>query len=237
MKGMILAAGLGTRLRPSTDTLPKALVSVAGRPMIAHAIDALVAAGVNEIVVNVHAHADLLAAWLGDRSLPFPIRVSREETLLGTGGGISHARRYLEEEEFFLVHNVDNLTDGDLGKLIADHRAHRPLATLAVNRRVTLRPVLADASMLFRGKEVWMHTHEYPLPGVPVDLFGFCGIYILDARIFRFLRDELSDIFDAFLAAMKQGESIMCHDIGDAYWTDLGTLYSIRRHERRIGKS
>lgn len=236
MKGMILAAGLGTRLRPATDTLPKALIPVAGRPMIAHAIDALIAAGVNEIVVNAHAHADLLIEHLREQESPVPLHVSRETTLLGTGGGIFHARGFLEGEEFFLVHNVDIVTDADLGGLIAAHRSRRPLATLAVNRRVTLRPVLADETLRFHGKEEWVLSHEIPLPGVPVDFFGFCGVYALDTRIFRYLKDEFSDIFEGFRAAMAQGESIFCHDIGDAYWTDLGTLYALRRHERRIGK-
>jgi NDP-sugar pyrophosphorylase family protein len=234
MKGMILAAGFGTRLRPITGTLPKALIPVAGRPMIAHAIDTLVNAGISEIVVNVHAHADQVIAWIAQSSFSVPVRTSREETILGTGGGIRHARELLRDDGPFLVHNVDIVSGADLRRLIEAHRAEAPLATLAVNRRKSTRPILAGAGSRFIGKKIWFDSGELSLPAEAAEEFGFCGISVLDQNMFHYLADEFSDIFDALRSATQEGGTILCHDIGSAYWTDLGTEEAIRRHESRI---
>lgn len=115
MRTLIFAAGLGTRLKPLTDTLPKALVPVAGRPLIEHVTKKLEESGVEEAVVNVHHFADKIEGWIGDYQGVMRFDVSDErEALLETGGGILHARRYLDGCGSFLIHNVDILSDLDI---------------------------------------------------------------------------------------------------------------------------
>ena len=115
MRTLIFAAGLGTRLKPLTDTLPKALVPVAGRPLIEHVTKKLEESGVEEAVVNVHHFADKIEGWIGDYQGVMRFDVSDErEALLETGGGILHARRYLDGCGSFLIHNVDFLSDLDI---------------------------------------------------------------------------------------------------------------------------
>lgn len=136
MKAMIFAAGLGTRLRPITDTIPKALVPVAGVPMLERVIDKIRAAGIGEIVINAHHFSDKIAAFLDSRDFGVRIDLSVEkEEPLETGGGIKKARKYLEGDSF-LVHNADILSDADLGWLISRSRPES-LATLLVSKRDT----------------------------------------------------------------------------------------------------
>ena len=114
MKAMIFAAGLGTRLKPITDTLPKALVPVGGRPLIEHVVRKLKASGIEEVVVNVHHFADKIQDWVSQQDI-MDIQVSDErKELLETGGGILQARQYLDGCGRFLIHNVDILSDIDL---------------------------------------------------------------------------------------------------------------------------
>ena len=107
MKAMIFAAGLGTRLKPLTDTLPKALVPVCGKPLIEYVVRKLKASGIDEAVVNVHHFADMVEDWTMSQDI-MKISVSDErKILLETGGAVLHARRYLEGCGSFLIHNVD----------------------------------------------------------------------------------------------------------------------------------
>ena len=111
---MIFAAGLGTRLKPMTDTLPKALVQVCGKPLIEHVTRKLKASGIDEAVVNVHHFADMVEQWASSQDI-MDIRISDERAmLLETGGAVLHARPYLEGCGHFLIHNVDILSDVDL---------------------------------------------------------------------------------------------------------------------------
>ena len=133
MKAMIFAAGLGTRLKPLTDTIPKALVPVGGRPLIEIVIDRLKTAGFDDIVINVHHFADMIEEYVRSRH-DFGIRIrfsDERDTLLDTGGGILHAKSLLEGAGHFLVHNVDILSDVDL-KSFAASAASDALAAAAV---------------------------------------------------------------------------------------------------------
>ena len=152
MKAMIFAAGLGTRLKPLTDTIPKALVPVGGRPLIEIVIDRLKTAGFDDIVINVHHFADMIEEYVRSRH-DFGIRIrfsDERDTLLDTGGGILHAKSLLEGAGHFLVHNVDILSDVDL-KSFAASAASDALATLLVSRRQTSRYLLFDNGMHMAG--------------------------------------------------------------------------------------
>ena len=216
MKAMIFAAGLGTRLKPLTDTIPKALVPVGGRPLIEIVIDRLKTAGFDDIVINVHHFADMIEEYVRSRH-DFGIRIrfsDERDTLLDTGGGILHAKSLLEGAGHFLVHNVDILSDVDL-KSFAASAASDALATLLVSRRQTSRYLLFDNGMHMAG---WTNVstgeirspyvgegkayveggnaivgadarHDnLLLPGMPaVSCYAFSGIHLISDRIFPLL--------------------------------------------------
>ena len=199
MKAMIFAAGLGTRLKPITDTLPKALVPVCGRPLLRHVMDRLHDAGIDDIVVNVHHFAGMIVSYLQQQDIPgLKVAVSDEsDRLLETGGGIFHARELLLDGEpddgRFLVHNVDILSDLDIRGFLD---AWRPgaLAALLVSERVTQRYLLFDDVMRLVG---WTNiaTGEVRSPYPGLDPSGchkraFSGIHQLSHGVFDVMESE-----------------------------------------------
>ncbi len=196
MKAMIFAAGLGTRLKPITDTLPKALVPVGGKPLIEHVARKLKAAGVEEAVVNVHHFADKVEDWIGDQNI-MKMKVSDERRmLLETGGAVLHARRYLEGCGHFLIHNVDIMSNADL-KWFEGQVREGALATLLVSNRPTKRFLLFEPGTM---RLVGWHntdTGDYSLAdkSLKVDdclAYGFSGIHIMSDKVFA-LMDEYVD--------------------------------------------
>lgn len=194
MKAMIFAAGLGTRLRPITDSIPKALVPVAGEPLLYHVIGKLRAAGYDELVVNVHHFPEQIRAYLAAQDWGVTVRISDESGhLLETGGGIRHARPLLlPEAEPFLVHNVDIVSNLDIPWFRAQTRP-QSLATLLVSERVTRRYLLFDRDMQLMG---WTDTLtgevRSPYPNLDPSRclrYAFAGIHNLSPAIF--------DAFDA----------------------------------------
>lgn len=183
MKGMIFAAGLGTRLRPLTNDRPKALVEVAGQPMLRHVIERFKQAGITEIVVNVHHFADKIIDYIRDSNcFGVTIHVSDErDYLLDTGGAILKARRWLDGDEPFLVHNADIMTDLDLVALEREHIDSGAAATLVVAPRETSRYLLFDANFDLYG---WTNvkTGEVLPQGIDtvnLEKMAFGGIHIL----------------------------------------------------------
>ncbi|MBO4757524.1 MAG: nucleotidyltransferase family protein [Bacteroidales bacterium] len=195
MKAMIFAAGLGTRLKPITDTIPKALVPVCGEPLLKHVITRLKAAGIDDIVVNVHHFADQIISYLEQNDFGVRISVSDEsDRLLETGGGIFHARDLLlSPEGRFLVHNVDILSDLDIRAFMD---AWRPgaLASLLVSPRKTQRYLLFDNDMRLVG---WtnLSTGEIrsPYPGLDPSgytMLAFSGIHQMSDDVFGVMESE-----------------------------------------------
>jgi mannose-1-phosphate guanylyltransferase len=134
MKAFLLAAGVGSRLKPITDDTPKCMVPIAGRPMLDHWFDALADAGVDEVLVNVHHFATTVAEHVETRVGPPVVRLSYEPELLGSAGTLVDNRGWVDAEKFFLVCNADNLTDFDVRSLISFHEAGSAPATLTVFR-------------------------------------------------------------------------------------------------------
>jgi mannose-1-phosphate guanylyltransferase len=134
VKAFLLAAGIGSRLRPITDTTPKCMLPVGGKPMLDIWLDAFARAGVDEVLVNTHHLAQIVHAHLAARVGPPHVRLSYESELLGSAGTLLANREWVADEEFFLACNADNLTDFDVAELIKAHREHGPVATLAVFR-------------------------------------------------------------------------------------------------------
>lgn len=207
MKAMIFAAGLGTRLKPLTDRMPKALVPVAGKPLLEHVILKLRAAGFNEIVVNVHHFADQIIGFL-EAKHRFGIRIEVSDErgqLLDTGGGVRRAAPFFDDGAPFLVHNVDILSDLDLGALYRHHLRRDPLATLVVSQRHTSRYLLFTPEGRLRG---WLNerTGETKPPALSptpdLHKLAFAGIHVMSPRVFA-LMDEWPEVFpimDFYLA-------------------------------------
>lgn len=213
MKAMIFAAGLGTRLKPLTDTMPKAMVPVSGKPLLRHVLDKLGRSGYDDITVNVHHFAsqiiDYISAAEGVSDAPGKgVHISDETSLLlDTGGGILHARKYLEGSGRFLVHNVDILSDLDLEAFEAAVREDS-LATLVVSERETSRYLLFDDEMRLVG---WTNikTGQVRSPFKDLDpascrRYAFSGIHSMSDRVFdlmerREAQDGVFPIMDFYL--------------------------------------
>lgn len=187
MRTMIFAAGLGTRLRPLTDTLPKALVPVSGRPLLAITAERLRAVGATEAVVNVHHFADQIKDYVRDNDFGMPITISDEsEGLLDTGGGLRKALPlFSANEEPILIHNVDILSNADLVAFVEQHGAAD--ATLMVSERETQRYLLFNDEMRLMG---WTNvaTGEVRTPYEHLDLsqcrkLAFAGIHCVSPSI------------------------------------------------------
>jgi len=188
MKAMIFAAGLGTRLKPITDTLPKALVPVCGKPLIEHVVRRLKSAGIDQAVVNVHHFADKVVAWVQDQEL-MSISVSDErQMLLETGGAVLHARRYLDGCGSFLIHNVDILSDVNLGWFMSQVQPGA-LATLLVSERKSSRYLLFDPlTMRLVG---WKNENTGEIRPAGAGIveseclkLAFSGIHIMSDKVF-----------------------------------------------------
>ena len=189
MKAMIFAAGLGTRLRPLTDTMPKALVPVCGNPLLFHVITKLKTAGYTELVVNVHHFAGQIREYLATHDFGLPISISDEtEELLETGGGIAHAKDLiLPTEEPFLIHNVDILSNLDIPWFRSQTRPEA-ISTLLVSERETSRYLLFDGEMRLVGwTNVTTGEVRSPYPDLNPDHYhklAFAGIHNLSPAIF-----------------------------------------------------
>lgn len=237
---MILAAGLGTRLRPLTNDRPKALVEVGGRTLLEIALLRLRSFGVREVIVNTHHFADLVQDYIATRrSFGMRIEISREEELLDTGGGLKRAAWFFQEnkkKEPFLVHNVDVLSTIDLGALATFHREHKALATLAVQDRDTSRYLLFDEGGLLCGRRAGSDgLPQMARAADAAQALAFAGIHVISPRIFDRLEETGAfSIIDAYLRLAAAGEPIVAFRADAYYWRDLGKAESLAAAEREI---
>ncbi len=236
MRAMVLAAGLGTRLRPLTDDRPKALVEVAGRTMLAITLSRLRDFGVHDVIVNAHHCADKLADYLlVHNNFGINIQVSHEDILLDTGGGLKQAAHFFAgSREPFLLHNVDVLSNIDLARMVQFHLEHDALATLAVQPRESSRQLLFDRHARLCGRRIdGEGEDEIACSSANLIPYAFCGIHIISPRIFDFLTEEgVFSIINAYLRLAGEGAKIMAFRADEYYWRDLGTLESTRQAER-----
>lgn len=228
MKAMILAAGLGTRLRPLTDDRPKALVEVAGRTLLDITLSRLRAFGVREVIVNAHHFADLLVDYLRkNRNFGMRIEISREELLLDTGGGLKQASWFFLEDAApgpFLLHNVDVISTIDFQRMLRFHQEQDALATLAVQDRGTSRHLLFDQRHLLCGRHA---SPEQPpqivRPSPQAQPLAFSGIHVISPRLLPMIKQEgVFSIIDCYLDLAARGEKILAFRADQYYWRDLG---------------
>src|SRR4051812_6085857 len=196
MKAMLFAAGLGTRLRPLTDRLPKPLVAVAGRPMIDYPLLLLRRSGITDIVVNVHHLGHMIEDYLGDGdTLGLNISYSRETELLDTGGGLLKAKPFLDDGAFVVV-NSDVLIDLDLKAVIERHRARGAVATLVLRADADAdRYGAIEISQDGRVQKFLQHRAPSIASAGPLGKFMFTGVQVLEPWVFEYMAGEQSRRF------------------------------------------
>jgi NDP-sugar pyrophosphorylase family protein len=242
MKAMILAAGLGTRLRPLTDERPKALVEVGGRTLLEITLGRLRRFGIEEVIINVHHFADMVVEYLkahGDFGMR--IAISREDELLDTGGGLKKAAEFFLQggdaaDEPFILHNVDVLSAIDLEKMVEFHRRQNALATLAVQQRKSSRSLLFDAqedvALQLCGRRTAGQADEMVCAAAHPQAWAFAGIHVISPRIFGLMNEggePAFSIIPEYLRMAGGGEKIVGFRADGAYWRDLGTVASLQQ--------
>jgi NDP-sugar pyrophosphorylase family protein len=242
MKAMVLAAGLGTRLRPLTDDRPKALVTVAGHTMLEIVLARLRDFGVNEVIINTHHFADMVHDYLeANHNFGMRIEISHEEQLLDTGGGLKKAAWFFlksagKKEEPFILHNVDIISTIDIARLLEFHREQRALSTFAVQNRETSRYLLFDDQSILCGRRAGRNGElDLVRPVETPRAFAFSCIHVVSPQIFAMMTEEGAfSIIDEYLRFAAQGEKIAGFRADDYYWRDLGKPESIAAAERDI---
>jgi NDP-sugar pyrophosphorylase family protein len=229
MKAMILAAGLGTRLRPLTDDRPKALVEVAGRTLLEITLRRLQQFGVREVIVNLHHFADMVVDYLKKHdNFGMRIEISREDVLLDTGGGLKKAAWFFREDghsdEPFLLHNVDVLSTIDLRRMLDFHQQNQALATLAVQERETSRYLLFDEQNQLCGRRAGRDQEpEIVRPSIETLALAFCGVHVISPQLLtKMSEDGVFSIITSYVRLASEGEKVMAFRADEYYWRDLG---------------
>ncbi len=234
-KAFILAAGLGTRLKPWTDYHPKALALVHGKTLLQRNIEYLQRYNIYDVVVNVHHFSDqIIEAIQKNNGWGSTVTISNEsECVLETGGGLMKAESLLKESNPIVMMNVDVLTDSDLGSMLQYHVNKKPLATLATSNRISKRYLLFNNDNTFCGWRNDETGEERKNPNVLEALFpkAFSGIHIIDPTIFNYInRTGKFSIIDAYLDLMLS-YTIQSFEFAEAKFIDVGKPGSIEKAE------
>lgn len=233
MKAMVFAAGLGIRLRPLTDSLPKALVEINGTPMLELVLRRLAAAGVTEVVVNTHHFHEKIEAFLrAKNNFGLKLQLSREtEIPLETGGGLKKAASFFLGEAPFFACNSDVYSEMDLAALYAAHLASGALATLAVRDRPSKRHLLFNAAMRLKGR-----AGAGEQPGLRP--FAFSGIQVISPGIFPEISETgIFSITGVYLRLAAAGEKINGFEDHSPFWCDIGDLERLEAVRRRAAET
>lgn len=226
MKAMILAAGLGTRLRPYTDNIPKALIKIGDIPLLEFAIKKLSRYGFNDIIVNIHHYPEMIINFL-EKNKNFGINISisdERDMLLDTGGALKKAASFFSEDEPFLLYNCDIVTDLNLLSLYNYHIQHNPLCTLAVSERDTSRYFIFDNNNALCGwwnkttgekKSVRWSDSEFKA-------MAFSGIQIISPKALKFFPDKKVFSVVEFYLLLAQNHKIEGFDHTGTKWNDVG---------------
>ena len=219
---MILAAGFGTRLLPVTEKIPKALVEVDGKPMLQLVLQKLITAGFSNFIINTHHFSELVQQFISGNHFNADIKLVSEEKILGTGGGIKNAEKYLKSSGNFLVHNVDVITDFDIDALYRAHTENKAIATLAVQKRKTSRPLLFSAGLRLSGRIVEGEAETFGAEGKLTEM-AFAGVHVLSTEIFNsFPSENEFDIIPVYMSLAASSRRIYGFDIVDSQWKDAG---------------
>ena len=242
MRAMVLAAGLGTRLRPLTNDRPKALVEIGGRTLLELTLTRLASFGVREVIINVHHFADLVIQYLKVKNnFGLQVEFSREELLLDTGGGLKKASWFFLQDsnrldEPFILHNVDVVSTIDLTRLLSFHDENRALATLAVQERESSRYLLFDEQGELCGRRIGRNQEpELARSTANLQALAFSGIHLISPRFLTNMTEEgVFSIITTYLRLAGQGEKILAFPADEYYWRDLGKLDDLRQAEQDL---
>jgi mannose-1-phosphate guanylyltransferase len=238
MKAMVLAAGLGTRLRPLTDDRPKALVEIDGRSLLEITLTRLKQFGVRDVIVNVHHFADLVDEHLkAHHNFGMHIEISREDVLLDTGGGLKKAAWFFlrdpaQLDQPFLLHNVDVISTIDFRPMLDFHQSSKALATLAVQKqRESSRYLLFSQTHQLCGRQIGKKgKQEIVCPSLGLQSAAFSGIHVISPRLLTMMQEEgIFSIIDTYLQLASRGEKILAFHADQYYWRDLGKLDQVQQ--------
>ena len=214
------AAGLGERLRPITNHLPKPLLPILGKPLIEIILERIAAACSGNIGINLHYKPELLRGWARASRYADRIRFFPEDPILGTGGALKNAEEFLSGGHF-LVHNADILLDIDFERLVAAHLTSGNIATLVTHNHPKFSNVVVDENGLLVNVE--NPGDSRPDPGTIAKKVAYTGIAVYSPEILKFLPIGVSHMTVAWIAAAKAGHRVQTHDVTGAYWNDIGT--------------
>ena len=224
MKAMVLAAGLGTRLRPLTNSRPKALVEVGGRTLLEITLSRLKSFGVRDVIVNVHHFPDMIVEYLkANENFGMQIEISREKVLLDTGGGLKKAGWFFQNnsDEPFILHNVDVMTNIDLHRMLEFHQKHQPVVTVAMQKRKTSRYLLFDVEGRLCGKS--------STPDPRFQSLGFSGIHVISPRLVSMMpSEEVFSIITCYVDLAARREKILAFPADEYSWKDMGRPENFR---------
>ena len=243
MKAMVLAAGLGTRLRPITDQRPKALVEVGGRTLLEITLRRLATFGIREVIVNVHHFADLVIDYLQkNANFGMHVEISREEeVLLDTGGGLRKAAWFFaqgsQSDEPFVLHNVDVISTIDLGRMVTFHRNQGALATLAVQKRKTSRQLLFAENGQLCGRHTAGKEPEPVRPAQRSEGLAFAGVHVISPELLKMIAEQgVFSIITTYLRLAAEGQKILAFRADEFYWRDLGKPENLVQAEADLNK-
>lgn len=235
---MIFAAGLGTRLKPITDNMPKALVPVLGKPLLEHVIEKLKMAGFEEIIINIHHFGQQIIDFVASKD-SFGIRIEfsdERERLLDTGGAIKKAGWFIDEGESILIHNVDILSDIDIAQVYNQHIHNNAMATLVVSERETARYLLFNKRDSLQG---WVNEKtgetKFPLHDFNYQNYqklAFSGIHILSAEALKLMNDlpDKFSIIDFYITICNK-KNVQSYLSNVSSMIDVGKLDSLKKAE------
>jgi NDP-sugar pyrophosphorylase family protein len=241
MRAMILAAGLGTRLRPLTNDRPKALVEVGGRTLLEITLRRLASFGIREVIVNVHHFADMVVEYLQKNdSFGMRVEISREEVLLDTGGGLKKAAWFFLEAaasghaghkcDAFILHNVDVISTIDLARMVQFHQETKALATLAVQERETSRYLLFDDQRRLCGRRKGRESAEIVGGVRPSYQLAFSGVHAISVRLLPMITENGAfSLISSYLRLAGQGENLLAFRADNYYWRDLGKPENVKQ--------
>jgi MurNAc alpha-1-phosphate uridylyltransferase len=237
MKAMILAAGVGSRLKELTQSTPKCLMQAGGKTLLEHVITKLKSAGVTELTINLHHHPQQVLSYLaGQGNFGLPIHLSYEAQLLDTGGALKKVRAFFEHERAFIVHNADIYCTSNVQQLVDQHLAHNAIATLAVMQRDSKRGLFFTDSMQLSGWTEEPRGAATPATSPAGTLLAFGGISVCSGELFSFMdtRDTFS-IIEPFLSAARSTGRVFGASISANDWTDIGTPESLKALQATLG--
>jgi mannose-1-phosphate guanylyltransferase len=244
MKAMVLAAGLGTRLRPLTDNRPKTLVELSGRTLLEITLARLRDFGITEVIVNAHHFADKIINYLHtNKFFGMRIEISCEDLLLDTGGGLKKAAWFFLEgsagkDQPFLLHNVDVISTIDFAKMVQAHETTKALATLAVQKRESNRQLLFDEQLQLCGRRTGRDQEpEMVRDGQHLVPLAFSGIHVISPRLLTMLtEDGVFSIITPYLRLAAHGERIQAFRSDEYYWRDLGRAEDLQQAEQDLSQ-